>query len=95
MENADLRVTSGFGHEWSTFKQGDAELDAAEHRQLFDEYFRLFPWFAIDRTNSAVVLHRINKRPRIVSRTAAFGSEPRGIALRLRRYGLHPTLQSA
>src|SRR5579872_800706 len=44
MENADLRVTSGFGHEWSTFKQGDAELDAAERRQLFDEYFRLFPW---------------------------------------------------
>lgn len=44
MQNADPRVTSGFGHEWSTFRQGDTELDAAERRQLFDEYFRIFPW---------------------------------------------------
>ena len=52
MRNADPRVTSGFGHEWSTFKQGDAELDATERRQLFDEYFRLFPWSELP-TNAA------------------------------------------
>ena len=44
MHNADPKVTSGFGHEWSTFTQSEAKLDAAERRQLFDEYFRLFPW---------------------------------------------------
>lgn len=37
-------MTSGFGREWSTFKQGDAELGASERRQLYDEYFQLFPW---------------------------------------------------
>lgn len=47
MENADRRVTSGFGHEWSTFRQSDAELDSTERQQLFDEYFHLFPWRAL------------------------------------------------
>lgn len=49
MQNADPRVTSGFGHEWSTFKQSEAELEAAERRQLFDEYFCLFPWTELPR----------------------------------------------
>jgi ubiquinone/menaquinone biosynthesis C-methylase UbiE len=49
MQNADPRVTSGFGQEWSTFTQRDTELDAAERQQLFDEYFRLFPWFALPK----------------------------------------------
>ena len=44
MRNADPIVTSGFGQEWSTFTQGSADLEAAERKQLFDEYFRLFPW---------------------------------------------------
>lgn len=44
MRNADPTVTSGFGHEWSTFTQGTTSLEVTERTQLFDEYFYLFPW---------------------------------------------------
>jgi ubiquinone/menaquinone biosynthesis C-methylase UbiE len=44
MQNADPTVTSGFGREWSTFTQGAGNLEVAERKQIFDEYFRLFPW---------------------------------------------------
>ncbi len=44
MRNADPTVTSGFGHEWSTFTQGADDLEVAERERLFDQYFRLFPW---------------------------------------------------
>jgi ubiquinone/menaquinone biosynthesis C-methylase UbiE len=44
MENADPTVTSGFGREWSTFKQGADDLEIAERERLFGEYFRIFPW---------------------------------------------------
>ncbi len=40
--NIDAAVVDGFGDEWSRFDQ--SELSAAELRQLFDEYFDIFPW---------------------------------------------------
>jgi ubiquinone/menaquinone biosynthesis C-methylase UbiE len=40
--NIDAAVVDGFGDEWSRFDQ--SELSAAEARQLFDEYFDIFPW---------------------------------------------------
>jgi SAM-dependent methyltransferase len=42
--NVDARVAEGFGREWSTFRQGEAELSAAERRRIFEGYFRIFPW---------------------------------------------------
>jgi ubiquinone/menaquinone biosynthesis C-methylase UbiE len=44
MRNVDARVTTGFGEEWSTFTQAASELGSRERQQLFDQYFRLFPW---------------------------------------------------
>lgn len=44
MRNADPTVTTGFGHEWSTFRQGADVLEIAERERLFDQYFRIFPW---------------------------------------------------
>jgi SAM-dependent methyltransferase len=40
--NIDAAVVDGFGDEWSRFDQSG--LSAAEARQLFDEYFDIFPW---------------------------------------------------
>lgn len=40
--NIDLKTVEGFGEEWSAFDQ--FELDEAEHRQLFEGYFALFPF---------------------------------------------------
>jgi SAM-dependent methyltransferase len=47
MKNVDTSVASGFGHEWSTFRQGETELTIAEREQLFAEYFHVFPWEAL------------------------------------------------
>ncbi|QIP01754.1 class I SAM-dependent methyltransferase [Bradyrhizobium symbiodeficiens] len=44
MKNVDATVSEGFGREWSTFTQGEFDLNAKERAQLFDEYFRIFPW---------------------------------------------------
>src|ERR1700682_4110138 len=43
-QNLDSDVAAGFGHEWSTFKQGEAELPTADRQAIFDSYFRIFPW---------------------------------------------------
>lgn len=40
--NADPAVVDGFGDEWSRFDQSD--LAPAERQQIFDDYFRIFPW---------------------------------------------------
>jgi SAM-dependent methyltransferase len=40
--NIDAAVVDGFGDEWSRFDQ--SELSEAEARQLFGEYFDIFPW---------------------------------------------------
>jgi SAM-dependent methyltransferase len=40
--NIDDAVVDGFGDEWSRFDQ--SEVPELETRQLFDEYFGIFPW---------------------------------------------------
>lgn len=40
--NIDDATVAGFGAEWDAFDQSG--LDADEHRQLFDHYFRIFPF---------------------------------------------------
>ena len=42
--NLDLRVASGFGREWSTFRQDADHLSWQQRRAIFDDYFRIFPW---------------------------------------------------
>jgi ubiquinone/menaquinone biosynthesis C-methylase UbiE len=40
--NLDRRVTEGFGDEWTRFDQ--SALQAATREQIFEAYFRHFPW---------------------------------------------------
>ena len=40
--NIDVKTVEGFGEEWSKFDQ--SELDEAERLQIFESYFRVFPW---------------------------------------------------
>jgi ubiquinone/menaquinone biosynthesis C-methylase UbiE len=42
--NVDPDVARGFGEEWSTFRQDEAHLSAQQRREIFDDYFRIFPW---------------------------------------------------
>ena len=42
--NIDLRVASGFGREWSTFRQDADHLSQQQSQVIFDDYFRIFPW---------------------------------------------------
>jgi ubiquinone/menaquinone biosynthesis C-methylase UbiE len=42
--NIDLRVASGFGREWSTFRQDADHLSQQQRQVIFDDYFRIFPW---------------------------------------------------
>jgi SAM-dependent methyltransferase len=44
-ENLDENVVAGFGDEWSRFDQ--SALDEAELRQMFENYFNIFPWDAL------------------------------------------------
>jgi len=39
--NIDAATVRGFGDEWAAFDQ--SALDPAEHRRMFDRYFRIFP----------------------------------------------------
>ena len=41
-KNLDPDVVRGFGDEWSRFDQ--SKLVGSEHRELFDDYFAIFPW---------------------------------------------------
>jgi SAM-dependent methyltransferase len=41
-ENVDINVVEGFGDEWSRFDQ--STLTEEELRQMFDNYFNIFPW---------------------------------------------------
>lgn len=43
-QNVDPDVAAGFGHEWSTFRQGENELSPADREAIFRSYFRIFPW---------------------------------------------------
>ena len=40
--NADAATVRSFGHQWSRFDQ--TALSEEELRELFDDYFRIFPW---------------------------------------------------
>ena len=42
--NIDHDVASGFGHEWSTFRQQASELSAKDREEIFASYFAIFPW---------------------------------------------------
>jgi ubiquinone/menaquinone biosynthesis C-methylase UbiE len=42
--NLDPQVARGFGEEWSTFRQDGAHLSQRERQEIFDDYFRIFPW---------------------------------------------------
>jgi SAM-dependent methyltransferase len=42
--NLDTAVAAGFGHEWSTFSQSDAEFSKADREAIFRSYFHIFPW---------------------------------------------------
>ena len=42
--NIDPDVAAGFGHEWSTFRQGEGELSTADRLSIFQCYFHIFPW---------------------------------------------------
>jgi len=43
-QNLDLKVASGFGREWSTFRQDADHLSQQQRQKIFDDYFRIFPW---------------------------------------------------
>jgi len=40
--NQDHKTVAGFGDEWERFDQ--SKLSEIEHRELFDKYFKIFPW---------------------------------------------------
>jgi SAM-dependent methyltransferase len=40
--NCDDKVVRDFGNEWSRFDQ--TRLSAADRAEIFDDYFRIFPW---------------------------------------------------
>ncbi len=43
--NLDHRTVRGFGEEWRAYDQSD--LPPAEHRELFEQYFVVFPWHSL------------------------------------------------
>jgi SAM-dependent methyltransferase len=53
-ENLDPNVTDGFGHEWSTFQQSEAELSTKDRKALFDSYFGIFPWSELPRNSAGM-----------------------------------------
>jgi len=42
--NVDPQVARGFGEEWSTFRQDEDHLSEQQRRDIFADYFRIFPW---------------------------------------------------
>lgn len=49
-QNIDNRVVEAFGEEWGHFTQ--AELPDAERKDIFEEYFSIFPWGRLPATGS-------------------------------------------
>jgi ubiquinone/menaquinone biosynthesis C-methylase UbiE len=43
-DNLDPQVAHGFGQEWSTFRQDADHLSPQQRQDIFDDYFRIFPW---------------------------------------------------
>lgn len=46
-QNLDLDVARGFGREWSTFRQDADHLTQRQRQDIFDDYFRIFPWHVL------------------------------------------------
>ena len=46
-ENLDIETVKGFGDEWTRFDQ--SEVPAGERQDLFDSYFRIFPWDSLPK----------------------------------------------
>lgn len=44
-QNLDKNVVAGFGDEWSRFDQ--SSLEETELREMFENYFNIFPWDAL------------------------------------------------
>jgi ubiquinone/menaquinone biosynthesis C-methylase UbiE len=42
--NLDPEVARGFGQEWSAFRQDVDHLSQQQRQEIFDDYFRIFPW---------------------------------------------------
>ena|ERR1700733_4618998 len=42
--NLDQKVVRGFSQEWSTFQQDEDHLSQQQRQEIFDDYFRIFPW---------------------------------------------------
>jgi SAM-dependent methyltransferase len=40
--NTDIKTVDGFGDEWHRFDQ--SSLSSSEHEELFQKYFKIFPW---------------------------------------------------
>lgn len=45
LKNIDQKTVNGFGDEWNRFDQ--TELSDSELKNLFDSYFRIFPWSSL------------------------------------------------
>lgn len=45
--NVDPQVARGFGQEWSTFRQDQDHLSQQQRAEIFEDYFRIFPWHAL------------------------------------------------
>ncbi len=45
--NVDPHVARGFGEEWSTFRQDEGHLSDQQRRKIFEDYFRIFPWYML------------------------------------------------
>jgi ubiquinone/menaquinone biosynthesis C-methylase UbiE len=43
-QNIDPDVAAGFGHEWSTFRQGGTDFSPADREAIFQSYFQILPW---------------------------------------------------
>ncbi|PYT00016.1 MAG: SAM-dependent methyltransferase [Acidobacteria bacterium] len=48
-ENLDKNVVAGFGDEWSRFDQ--SALDESELREMFENYFNIFPWHELPKNS--------------------------------------------
>lgn len=42
--NIDPDVATGFGHEWSSFRQSETEFSSVDREAIFQSYFQIFPW---------------------------------------------------
>ncbi len=45
--NSDAKTVAGFGEEWKKFDQ--SELDESERLQIFESYFKIFPWESLSK----------------------------------------------